>query len=945
MTGAFSTQSQNPQVRKKYRTTVKCPISIASLFTTGSILLLLYSSSAFAQDVLVGVTAKYGPLGGGTAFTVKTNGDSFRVVRQFRSTGSLPEGSLVRGKDGYFYGTTTYDGANNCGTIFKMSSSGKMIFTKHLDNRVMGGNPQGSLIQANDGHFYGLLNGGPTGNGTIIKMSSTGVITVLANLDYSTSGCCPTGSLVQGSDGNFYGMSVFGGANNEGTIFKVTPGGQVTVLVAFDPKVTGRNAGESLVEGENGTFYGMTSGGGMLGAGTIFKVTSSGSFTVLKHLDNKTTGGGPQGSLVKGADGKFYGLCTSGGIGYGGIFSITSDGVFTSLRTFYSNEGINPRGSLAVGSDGNFYGMTYEGGVYNNGTIFKCTLGGELSVLRHLDIADGIHPVGSLCKGSDGHLYGMIREKGDNNSSQGTVFKISSSGVFSVLYRFTDGGYGDQPSESLIQAANGYYYGMTYKGGPNRNGGVFRLCSNGSFSALASFADIGGLAEGSLIQAKDGYFYGMTSRGGTNSLGVIFKMSSGGTITVLKNFDVNTGGYSKGSLVQGTDGMLYGMTWRWDSAGNGTVFKISTSGVLTVLKRFDLAITGGLPAGSLVQGADGSFYGMTSQGGANGLGTFFKINSLGAFTVLKHFDTTTGGSPQGNLFRAADGNFYGTTSTGGIYGGGTIFKVTPKGTLAVLKHLNTESGHTSLGSLLQDGNGILYGMTSSGGSFDGGTIFKITTTGTYTVLKHFDPSKDGAAPAGSLVLQQANPVAKSQSVSTAKNTRKKIVLTATGGRPRTYSLAKAPINGMATITRDTLFYTPNPEYIGDDSLYFTARWGCQNSVPAKINIAVSSSTSGDIEGSETGLQVLEEDIAGKPLHVGIMPNPSAGHFSIIITSNNYQPVILRTIDALGRIVEIVNSPSIGKQIHLGQNYKPGLYILEVIQGRQRIVQKLIKTAQ
>jgi hypothetical protein len=252
-------------------------------------------------------------------------------------------------------------------------------------------------------------------------------------------------------------------------------------------------------------------------------------------------------------------------------------------------------------------------------------------------------------------------------------------------------------------------------------------------------------------------------------------------------------------------------------------------------------------------------------------------------------------------------------------------------------------GFDPKGSLVRGSDGNFYGLNSSGGTYNGGSIFKVTPVGTFTVLRHLNPSTDGGTPLGSLVIQKPTPVANPQSVSTSKNVMKKIVLTAFGGTPRTYMLSTLPKNGVAAITKDTLFYTPKLNYVGADSLYFTATWGCQRSSPAKIKISVTNIATALAEGPLTLATRAEED--QQAFHVKVIPNPSSNDFALVITTNSTLPLNIRLVDAMGRIVESRSNVAADGMLKLGSNYKPGIYYVEVLQGSGRTVQKLIKTAQ
>ncbi len=808
-------------------------------------LLLGIQTAAQAQDILAGLTTQGGVQSGGTAFTIKSDGTSFTIRKDFAKSGQTPYGDLIKGSDGNFYGMNSTGGNFGYGNIFKMSSGGNVTNIFSFNN-TNGAYPQGSLKQGSDGSFYGMTNqGGTYGYGTIFKITSGGTLSILRHLNYSNDGGYPMGSLMQANDGNFYGLIATGGFNSYGTIFKLTLGGTYTVLRHLDYNTDGGTPNGSLVQATDGNLYGMTYQGGLNGYGTIFRITTGGTFTVRRHLNYSTDGGFPNGnSLIKGSDGNLYGMLYQGGsFGYGTIFKFTLGGTFTVLEDLdYSNDGGYPKGSLIQSTDGNFYGMTQSGGTYGYGTIFKCTPGGTLTILEQMEYStDGGNARGSLVRNSsDGNFYGMTSYGGSGNT--GTIFKITPSGTLTVLVNLPESS-GINPAADLIQATDGNFYGMTTYGGQNNIGTAFKFCTS-TFSTLRSFNTTNGARPaGSLVQGTDGNFYGMTYQGGSFGSGTVFKMTPGGTITVLEDLDYsNDGGYPNGSLIQSTDGNFYGMTPTGGVYGFGTIFKITPGGTLTVLWNLDGTNDGGSPYGNLTRGTDGNFYGMTYSGGVYGYGTIFKITPGGFLTVIKNFDYSNGAYPLGNgLVRGSDGNFYGLTYSGGIYGAGIIFKLTPGGTLTVLRNLNTTNdGGGPRGSLVQGSDGRLYGLASIGGTNNAGTIFKITTGGSFSIMRHLSPNTDGSSPLGSLVIQKANPVANAQSVTTALNTAKSITLTGSGGTPLTYTVVTQPLNGTLSGSGATRTYTPNTGFTGNDAFTFRVTWGCQQSSTKTVSITVGS---------------------------------------------------------------------------------------------------------
>ena len=205
------------------------------------------------------------------------------------------------------------------------------------------------------------------------------------------------------------------------------------------------------------------------------------------------------------------------------------------------------------------------------------------------------------------------------------------------------------------------------------------------------------------------------------------------TFTMLSFTDGGPSG-----LVQGTDGNLYGTAYGDGypeceaGASCGSVFRITPSGTLTTLYRFCSqgfpCTAGASPSGSLVQAADGNFYGTTTSAGANGAGTVFKITPSGALTTLYSFCAqdypfcTDGGGPSGALVQATNGDLYGTTQTGGANGDGTVFKITPSGKLTTLHSFAGPDGAGPNG-LIQAADGNFYGTTSGGGASGDGSVF------------------------------------------------------------------------------------------------------------------------------------------------------------------------------------------------------------------------------
>jgi uncharacterized repeat protein (TIGR03803 family) len=395
--------------------------------------------------------------------------------------------------------------------------------------------------------------------------------TSLVSFD-GTNGANPYNtSLVQGTDGNLYGTTLSGGANEVGTVFKVTPAGTLTTLHSFAGYPTdGGSPWAGLVLGANGTFYGTTYGGGANNDGTVFSMTSEGVVTILHSFCSQTDcsdGSGPEAPLVQATNGNFYGTTEGGGAnGRGGtVFEITPGGTLKTLYSFCSQadctDGEFPEATLIQATNGNLYGTTSSGGAsetYGGGTVFSITTGGTLKTVYNFcsvngteDCLDGYTPA-ALVQGTNGTFYGTTAGGGSNEA--GTVFSLTSGGTLTTLYAFCSSGNctnGENPYAGLIQATNGNFYGTTNIGGPSLSdpedpcavfesftgcGTIFEISAGGALTTLHGFDGTDGFNyEGgnALFQATNGNFYGTTFGGGADAgggfegYGTIFSLDVG----------------------------------------------------------------------------------------------------------------------------------------------------------------------------------------------------------------------------------------------------------------------------------------------------------------------------------------------------------------------------------------------------------------------------------
>jgi uncharacterized repeat protein (TIGR03803 family) len=355
--------------------------------------------------------------------------------------GADPEAGLVEGNDGNFYGTTADGGTDGHGTVFRISTAGALSVLYSFTGGADGGTPDAALAVGSEGNFYGITaNGGTDGHGTVFKISPAGALATLHTFTGSPDGADPGSGLVEGSDSNFYSTTANGGTDGDGTVFKISPSGALTVLYSFTGGPDGGNPKGALMEGSDGNFYGTTDLGtntscnGESGCGTVFKISPAGALTTLYRFTERADGANPESGLVEGSDSNFYGTAAfggtstscNGGSGCGTVFKITPTGILTTLHSFTGGtDGSTPMAGLVQGSDSNFYGTTSQAGINGGGTAFKISPAGALTTLYSFagDGAFFLIAKGSpqaLVQGGDGNFYGTSSGFG----TDGIVFKL-----------------------------------------------------------------------------------------------------------------------------------------------------------------------------------------------------------------------------------------------------------------------------------------------------------------------------------------------------------------------------------------------------------------------------------------------------------------------------------------------------------------------------------------
>jgi uncharacterized repeat protein (TIGR03803 family) len=717
-----------------------------------------------------GTTFKGGASGNGVVFRLTTNGNQTILASLAWTNGAYPYAGLTLGDDGGFYGVASSGGAYTNGTVFRVTAAGMLTNLYSFSGGSDGGTPVGTLLLGNDGNFYGTTAyGGNYGDGTLFMLSPGGALTTLAQFD-GAGGANPMAPLAQDVEGTFYGTTENGGANGQGAIYRFSVNGapQITsqpasqavysgARVAISVAVSGsqpmfyqwRRSGTNIVDGgsvsgstsrtlifsnatpANSGSYSVVIGNG-LGLATsaegILTVLNSAPFFTVQPVSQTVSPGAfvTFNSMALGSlpftyqwqrngtnvidGGSFSGTTTpvltltNATEGNQGTYSVLASNAFgtmsstgavltvipssapgTLMTTLYGftggAAGRAPNG-LLMGTNDVLYGTTESGGVHNSGTTFSLTTNGILTTLASFNLANGESPLAGLAQGSNGIFYGTTQFGGTN--LLGNVFQMAADGTLSNLYSFSGGIDGSPPVTELVEGNPGNFYGTTVDGGSFGHGSVFMLTTNGVFTNVISFsggADGGGPTV-KLALGNDGALYGMTGSGGANGFGTIFRVTFDGTLTTFYSFSGGTDGYSPaGGLVQGADGNFYGVT-TYNKIKTfvfyGTIFKVSTNGSLTTLYSLNYG-DGAYPQAGLVEGIDGNFYG-TTYGGAAGNGAVFVISPTGAYTTLVSFDGFNDGMhPQSALVQGPDGSLYGTTPLGGYGGQGTVFRLSMSG--------------------------------------------------------------------------------------------------------------------------------------------------------------------------------------------------------------------------------------------------------------------------
>jgi uncharacterized repeat protein (TIGR03803 family) len=478
-------------------------------------------------------------------------------------------------------------------------------------------------------------------------------------------------------------------------VFRVDTAGTFTRLHSFLPEEGYYPAGP-LVSAADGKLYGTAHAGGTGGYGTFFRTSTGGTFEKL--YDFALSGeAGPEGALLEVDPGVFCGTTLQGGAaGTGTVFRVDTAGVFELLHDLGTADGRSPGGALAQTGDGTLWGFTLYGGLSNVGTAFSLAPSGlGFATVHSFTSPEGADPVGPPIPDPDGNFYGVTIFGGAHQ--WGTFFRMDPAGAVTVLHDFTDA---ERPGPGYLALADdGNYYGGTFFH-------VLRLDTSGNVSSIHDFSDPFPSAA-RLMQGSDSALYGTASRGGGPREGTVFRLALDGTFTTLHDFSLSTDGANPyGGLVEADDGNFYGTAHSGGQFSNGFVFRVTPAGLSRIIYSFGADGSGDAAFGDngLIQASDGFLYGNSTGGGHDGSyggGAVFRLDLQGTESVVHSFSRSGGDgvAPFGALLEASDGLMYGTTESGGQYGGGSIFRIDPSISVPVLT-VSPASGPAAAGSTI-----------------------------------------------------------------------------------------------------------------------------------------------------------------------------------------------------------------------------------------------------
>ena len=313
----------------------------------------------------------------GSIFKVSTSRIFTQLFSFDNTDGDVPGEGMTLASDGNFYGVAPDGGNSGNGVFFKITPNGTFTPIYYFTGGADGANPFAPPIQASDGNLYGATTNFSGTGSTVYKYTLSGNFSTI----YQFNGAKTEAPLIQASDGLLYGTTGNGGWASCGTIFKMTTAGILLQVYPFPCKTGGAFPSNApLLQASDGNFYGTTIEGGVKNQGTIFKMTPdfqvSILYTFMGHTQSIVDGASPGAGLLQATDGNLYGTTFKGGsIGTGTLFRISTNGDYQLLSSFAGATGTNPQGTLMQHTNGMLFGTAPGGGAKKLGTVYKVDLG------------------------------------------------------------------------------------------------------------------------------------------------------------------------------------------------------------------------------------------------------------------------------------------------------------------------------------------------------------------------------------------------------------------------------------------------------------------------------------------------------------------------------------------------------------------------------------------
>jgi uncharacterized repeat protein (TIGR03803 family) len=569
-----------------------------------------------ASNGLIFGTCQLGGLNGrGTIYQFNTGTNAFTKRYDFAAfpsvTGGTPFAGLVQASNGLLYGASSGGGTALGGVIYSFSPTTPFTYTVvHNFAQATGWQPLAELTQASNGLLYGVASsGGANAGGVLFSFAPTGsVYTVLRDMG-GVSGATPYGRMIVGSNGDLYGATTAGGTGSAGVVFSYNIS-TATYTVLYNLSTGGfANMWSGMIEDPAGSLVGLCSDGGGASQGALFRLDINTAQATQLVPFSLSFGSNPKGRLLKASDGSFYGMTSGGGVNDDGvIFSFNpATNTYQKRQDLSATLGANPLGTFTeIG--GKLYALCQFGGTNNGGTLIEYDLAsGNVAKLKDLATAVGNAPFSGLFKAANGLLYGTTSTGAANGF--GSLFAYTPGTNSLVKLHDLLETDGTQSLSDVMQASNGLLYGTSSTGGAFGFGSLWTYdITNSTFTRIYSFNQLQGAAPaGDILEATNGKLYGTFREDGEGFSGGIYSWTIG-TATYADEFSFNIAPItsqpklSEGNLIQGTNGLLYGTAPQGGATDQGIIFRYDpNSMVVTTVTDMDGALKGQYPFDGLAR--------------------------------------------------------------------------------------------------------------------------------------------------------------------------------------------------------------------------------------------------------------------------------------------------------------------------------------------------------